>query len=364
MKNVIFWMAFAFGVGIILPSCGSMKKNRSESKSFIDMTSVSKAQETEVKKDNSSNTITGATEVTGNKLRMKIIYSDAEPGKMNIQTVELPTGFNNQKVINSIANSLFNSRMKALELEIDGGFKFKDSLFQAMQNALYDSISKLKSDSTRVIKETKTVNENKERKGLSINVQLVLWLLIAIAALLFFMFKRAWFVQIFIKIKNYMKKFLIMSLLLAITFISCSQPDGKIHKSSTEWNGSWDMGKQVMVDYVVIKPTWSQSFYFALKDGYAVDLFLSIFLFVAAIVSLYFVIKQMTKERWQTIACYIIAAIGIVGGAIIFYSTPGRIHSDTTVKIEKMEYERYKNDLPALWDKLYADKKIIGTSGQ
>ena len=66
---------------LTLASCGSMKKSRTESSFLLDTTSVSTVKEVEVKKDNSTNTVASVTELSGDKIKLKITYSDAEPGK-------------------------------------------------------------------------------------------------------------------------------------------------------------------------------------------------------------------------------------------------------------------------------------------
>lgn len=180
-----------------------MKKNRSEKKMISDSAHVSAEQETTVKTDNSTQQVAGVTELSGNKLKLKITYSDAEPGSSGkIKTVTLPSGFNNKDAVNKIADQLFNSRMREVELEIEGEFKFRDSLYQVTENALRDSIAKLKSDSTHSKKKETTVDVHKDRKGLAIGWQLVLWLIVAIVLLLFFILKRTWFYKLFIKLKS------------------------------------------------------------------------------------------------------------------------------------------------------------------
>lgn len=161
--------------------------------------------------------------------------------------------------------------------------------------------------------------------------------------------------------------------LLAIILFSCNNPDGKVYKQVTEWNGDWEVlpgatsPSQIMVDYVTIKPTWGQSFYYAFKTGYyRIDFAFGILALMFAIVALWLVATERTSTKAINIACIVIGAVGIISGAILFYNTPGDIHTDNEIKIEKTVYNSFKDDsnLKGLWDKLYNDGRIIGATGK
>lgn len=359
MRTILFWILFLLGVSAFLASCGSMKKNRSEVSLLLDTSSVSTAQEVEIKKDNSLQTATRTTDISGDNIKLKIIYGDADQGKVNIQTAELKKGFDNKSAISAIVNSMFNSRMKELQLEIAGGFRFKDSLYNVMQNALYDSIANLKNDSTHSTKAVTIISEQKERKGLSISMQVVLWMIIALIALLFFVLKRTWFVQLFIKIKNIMKKILSV-LIVALMLFSCNNPDGKVYPADPEPAG-WDHGVQAFTEYVVIKPTWWQSFYFAFKDGYTWQFAAGLFLIVVSAGMFYAIGRYIIKANIVSIP---FALLLLAGGVAFIMSLPGTIKSNNNIKVEKQRYEASKGDLPALWDKFYEERQIVGTSGK
>ena len=190
----------------LLTSCGSMKKNRSEKELVVDTSHITSEQETNVKTEINNQQVSGVTELSGNRLKIKITYSDAEPGKPGeIKTIAIPSGYNNKDAVNKIADQLFNSRMKDVELEIEGEFKFRDSIYKVTENALRDSIVKLKSDSTHFSKKETTIEVYKERKGVAIGWQLILWLLFAAIVLLFFFIKRNWIYKIYTKIKSIFK---------------------------------------------------------------------------------------------------------------------------------------------------------------
>lgn len=183
-----------------------MKKNRSEKELVVDTSHITSEQETNVKTENNNQQVSGVTELSGNRLKIKITYSDAEPGKHGeIKTIAIPSGFDNKDAVNKIADQLFNSRMKDVELEIEGEFKFRDSIYKVTENALRDSIVKLKSDSTHFSKKETAVEVHKERKGMAIGWQLMLWLVFAAIVLLFFFIKKNWIYKIYTKIKSIFK---------------------------------------------------------------------------------------------------------------------------------------------------------------
>ena len=158
-----------------------------------------------------------------------------------------------------------------------------------------------------------------------------------------------------------MKKLFGILLLSGILF-SCNNPDGKIHNTEKIFAG-WDQGKQTLTEWVVIKPTWGQAFYFAFKDGYAVDLIIAIILFILGFCCAIVVSKKLATTKILNSLSIAGIVIGIVGGAILFYSQPGNIHTDNKIYVEKEKYDSYKDNLPALWEDLYKERRIIGTSG-
>lgn len=156
--------------------------------------------------------------------------------------------------------------------------------------------------------------------------------------------------------------------LFAIMLFSCNNPDGKVYNQSTEWTGSWEVlpgasaPSQVMADYVTIKPTWGQSFYYSFKTPrYRIDFAFGILAFMFAGVALWLVSTNRTSTKAINIACIVIGTVGIIGGALLLYLTPGDIHIDKSLKVEKTVYDSFKqkDDLKGLWDQLYAEGRII-----
>ena len=62
---------------------------------------------------------------------------------------------------------------------------------------------------------------------------------------------------------------------------SCNNPDGKTYPTDPE-PGHWDHGVQTFTEFVIIKPTWGQAFYYAFKDGYTWQFIAGLILIVAA----------------------------------------------------------------------------------
>ena len=60
----------------------------------------------------------------------------------------------------------------------------------------------------------------------------------------------------------------------------------------------------------------------------------------------------------------LLSVILFAGGLASIYSRPGKIKWDNDIRIEKQRYEEAKDNLPALWDQLYSEKRIVGTSGE
>lgn len=158
-----------------------------------------------------------------------------------------------------------------------------------------------------------------------------------------------------------MKVFIKLLMLISVVFtFSCNNPDGKIYSTSSEPVG-WDQGKQVFTDYVIIQPTWGQSFYYNLKSGGTVEIVLGLVLFFAA--AMWFVL--LTKKVLNTNLLNILVMVVLLAGSLAFiFSGPGTIKWNNQIRIEKKRYESAKDDLPALWDELYYEKRIVGTSGQ
>jgi len=142
---------------------------------------------------------------------------------------------------------------------------------------------------------------------------------------------------------------------------SCNNPDGQIYGTISEQTG-WDMGKPVMTEYVIIQPTWGQAFYFAFKDGwYKLQFVLGMLLIVLSVGAVYAIAKNIFKVNLVGI---LISVILLAGGLAFIYTRPGTIKWNNDIKIEKQRYQEAKDNLPAFWDQLYNEKRIVGTSGE
>jgi len=157
-----------------------------------------------------------------------------------------------------------------------------------------------------------------------------------------------------------MKLFKLLIGVIAIMLFSCNNPDGKTYPADPEPSG-WDHGVQTFTEYVVIKPTWSQAFYFAFKDGYTWQFGVGLFLLAAAVGVIYALAKTLLKVKLTNL---LLMFVLVAGGLGFIYARPGTIKWNNNIKIEKQRYEGAKGDLPTLWDQLYDERRIVGTSGK
>jgi len=158
-----------------------------------------------------------------------------------------------------------------------------------------------------------------------------------------------------------MKHFIKLLLLAAVLFsFACNKPSGNISGATQEASG-WDMGKQTFTEFVFIQPTWQQSFYFALKDGYLWQLAVGLLLFAGA--ACFFIL--MTKKILDVKLLHLLGMMVLLAGSAAFvFTRPSTIKWNNTIKVEKEIYDKSVSDLPALWEDLYDNKRIVGTSGQ
>lgn len=158
-------------------------------------------------------------------------------------------------------------------------------------------------------------------------------------------------------------------LFIVLFTLSCNKPSTEIAGSSTEWTGSWeilpgaDKPSKVTIDYVYVEPTWGQSFYYSLKDGGGWSLIAGTIVIIAVIVWGTMLKKNTIKTGLINLA---VLFLGLAGALALIFSRPGTIKWNNNIKIEKVVYEKYKedNNLKGLWDVLYTDKRIVGTSGE
>ena len=141
---------------------------------------------------------------------------------------------------------------------------------------------------------------------------------------------------------------------------SCNNPDGKVYPTDPVATG-WDKGVQTYSEYVIIQPTWGQSFYYHNKSGGGWTIIVGIILIIASAVQFYFLSKNLIKVTLLNILAFVLL---FIGGLAFIFSGPGGIKGDDGIRIEKSYYDSHKDNLKALWDELYVQKRIVGTSGQ
>lgn len=223
-----------------------------------------------------------------------------------------------------------------------------------------DSSTSKQAQKTQVSKEENTKTATKNVKGMSFSFSLAFWIIVAlILVILFFYFKT----RIMKFIKNFIAR-LLMLMLLSFAF-SCNNPSDEISGTVTQWDGQYevlpgaDKPTQVFVDYVLIDPTWEQSFYYSFKTGYGVSLTFAIAMLIIAAICFYRVAKQRTKSRIENGISIALIGIGIIGFLAFGFSQPATVRWNNTKKIEKKYYESHKDNLPDLWDELY-EKGLVG----
>ena len=161
-------------------------------------------------------------------------------------------------------------------------------------------------------------------------------------------------------------------LLLMTGLFACNNPSGEITGSITEWSGSYevlpgaDKPTLVTIDYVYVQPTWGQAFYFNNKSGGIIEISAGIFLFIIGSICVYRVATKQARTKAMHILYITAGAIGIISSLVFTFSGPGTIRWNNNIKIEKAVYEKYKanDNLKDMWNQLYADKRIVGTSGK
>lgn len=162
-----------------------------------------------------------------------------------------------------------------------------------------------------------------------------------------------------------MKQLLV--LMCAALFFSCNNPNGKIVRTETEWSGNYEVlpgankPTQVMIDYVVIEPTWGQSIYYAAKSGAKFEYFAGLLTILIAIGWAVLMKKLIIKVSLVNI---IVVFLMLVGGLAFLFSANSTIRWNNQIKVEKKWYDEHSKDLKAMWDELYTQKKIVGTSGK
>lgn len=141
---------------------------------------------------------------------------------------------------------------------------------------------------------------------------------------------------------------------------SCNNPDGKTYPTDPE-PGHWDHGVQTFTEFVIIKPTWGQAFYYAFKDGYTWQFGMGLFIIAIAVGVIYAIAKSLLKVNLVNL---LLMFVLVAGGLGFIYARPGTIKWNNSIKIEKQRYEANKDNLPVLWDQLYDERRIVGTSGK
>lgn len=349
MRTIIFWILLLLGVSAMLASCSTMHKNKSSHSSSLDSLSHDVAHEVRMSKDQSTTATENDIQKVGN-IRVTLLY---DTGKVQINTVMVPTGNEDKSAINKVINALVNARL--IRAEIEANVSLTDKSKSSINNNKTDSTNKTEDNKSHVKKTDEVKTLNKEVKGISIWTaifgSLWFWLIVAITCLFIFLKYK-------LSIMNLLKK--IWPFMVAIMLFSCNNPDGKTYPADPEPSG-WDHGVQTFAEYVVIKPTWGQAFYFSFKTGYTLSLVIGIILVVAAIGIYYAMSKGLLDANIRSIP---ITLLILAGGLAFIGTRPEIIHSDNSIKIEKSRYEASKGDLPALWEQLYSERRINGTSGK
>lgn len=342
---------------LALFSCRTMKKNYSEEYHSLDSAANTVAQQTSVKTDNSTITKKEVEKATGNNVKITLTYG-IDSGKTKIDVVKVPLGFQNKGGINAIVQQLLNERLR--QVEIQGDFSLTKKVDTEVRNDIKDSTGK--KDSSHVDVQAKGGKKTgvKEVKGISFFAALFgslwFWLIIAIVLILIYLKHKS-------KIMTYAKNKIagwLSILVIIITLFSCNNPDGKIYQADSEFD-HWEQGRQVFKDFVIIKPTWGQSFYFAFKTDAGMQIFGGVGIFLVGVTILFLA----AKKKYITSPLWIWGAFALLClGAVVAMSPPGEIKWENEIRIEKSMYESRKADLKLLWEDLYKEKRIVGTSGE
>lgn len=204
------------GITILSASCSTTHKNRSSRATSVDSTASVVNRQTNVSKDQTTISQQNDIQKTGN-IKLTLIY---DTGKVQINTVLLPTGNEDKSAINRVINALTNERLRRAEIE--GNFNLADKSKIVTNNNKSDSISQHRDSSAHVIKTEEAKTMQKEVKGINIWVaifgSLWFWLIIAaIAAIIFLKHK--------LSVMNILKK--IWPFILVILLFSCNKPDSE-----------------------------------------------------------------------------------------------------------------------------------------
>lgn len=343
------WILLLIGAASTVASCSTMHKHKSSRSSSLDSLTNVVATETSVSKDQSVTAQQNDIQKTGS-VKLTLIY---DTGKVQINTVRIPVGSEGKSALDKVVNALVNERLR--KVEIEGNLSLSDKSKTEVHNDKTDSTSKAENSQTHVKKTEEEKTLDKEVKGISIWAAIFgsLWFWLIVALLL---------IGVFIKYKPSIMKLLkkLRILFVAIMIFSCNNPDGKVYPTDPVPTG-WDHGVQTFTEYVVIKPTWEQSFYFAFKDGYTWQFVAGLLLIAIAIGVFYAIASSLLKAKLVNLLLMVVL---IAGGLGFIYARPGTIKWNNNIKIEKQRYEAARDDLPALWDQLYEELRIVGTSGK
>lgn len=326
-----------------------MKKNSHSTYSSIDSSSSVAKTEDRVLTDKTVK----VDESTGEKsAKVKIVL---EYGNNKIETnlaVLQALKQDSSDVTGKIITALTTGLTKAT---IEGDFNSITNNKTTVNNDKKDSVATKENTKAAVKKKTEEVIKNKSVKGTPWYATVMFWVIIATAAIAFIIYKKSWFMKF---IKKLFPKALIPVLILFM--FSCNNPDGKTYPADPVATG-WDKGVQTYADYVIIKPTWGQAFYYNIKSGGRWEivvgilvLFLSAGLFIA-------MLKNLFKVNLLNI---LLMMLLLAGSAAFIFTGPGTIKWNNEIRIEKAYYEQQYKDLPALWDELYSQQRIVGTSGK
>lgn len=157
-----------------------------------------------------------------------------------------------------------------------------------------------------------------------------------------------------------MKYLLILLSIAAISFASCNNPDGKVYSSFEQFEGKWEHGQPVNQTYVIIAPTWGQSFYFAFKSGYASSFITGLILLGWLVFCVRMISAKLAATRAWNITYIVTGLIAAPLSLLLLIHQPSDIKENNFKNVKAEEYEAVKNDLPAYWLQMYDDNRIIG----
>lgn len=169
-----------------------------------------------------------------------------------------------------------------------------------------------------------------------------------------------------------MKK--VVYVILVFLMASCSKaPDNIVHSQKTELTGKWVYDSKVakpvqeQADYVLLSPTWGQSFYYADKRAdRPVYLIIGILLLLAASALMYGVITDarwvpdffFTKSTYLNITLFVLLAFGF--SAILGH--PSGIKWNNDKWVDRLDYEKAMKEVGStepIWDSLETHCLIV-----